>query len=63
MTFAAAGSGEPRTVEPLPVDINVLAFADGVYYAGFDRGDIARVTSGITIDNGGVIEINRVYVP
>lgn len=47
VTFEAAGTDEPSTVEPLPVDINVLALIDGVYHAGFDRGDIARLASGI----------------
>ena len=47
VVFEVAGSGEPRTVEPLPVEINTMALTDGTYCASFDRGDIAKVTSGV----------------
>lgn len=47
VVFESAGAGEPQTVAPQEVDLNVAALADGTYAASFDRGDIASVNSGI----------------
>ena len=47
VTFETEIRSAEKTVEPLPVDINVAALQNGTYPAAFDRGDIAKVNSGI----------------
>ena len=47
VVFEVAGADESRTVEPMPVELNVNALQNGEYPVAFDRGDIARVNSGI----------------
>ena len=47
VTFETETGSTEKTVEPLPVEINVVALTNGTYPAAFDRGDIAKVNSGI----------------
>ena len=47
VAFKVEGADEPRTVDPLPVELDVTNLPDGVYPVAFDPGDVASVTSGI----------------
>lgn len=47
VVFEAAAKGEPKTVQPLLVLLNVASLPDGTYSVAFDRGDIAAGASGV----------------